>query len=131
MNKNAEECVRATTQEWFNRTVTEQPQYGTSLEELLRYTTAVANAIDRNELQVPYLTPRCPECGMHIRDMTEDVKHWHLIIGDYVIVACEWYWVVNPNTVGINEEWFQWWGDEDEGTKPGPEVRNWIETGRW
>ena len=111
------------TMEWFYR----QPNYYgdfTSLEELLRYVDAETAEIDKPALR-SYLTPRCTECGMRVGGMTTEEALRHIIVKGNVIVACEWYWVVDPNAVGIQDTWCDW----AEEMTPEDKAR-WIETGR-
>lgn len=114
MNSAREEHVRATVQEWFNR-VTVNWDYGPrlTLAETLRYALAVDDAIDtakRSHQEVrPWLTDKCPECETQVIDMRSHEKDEHLILSGYVIIGCEWFWIVNPNVVGISvPEWSDW-----------------------
>jgi hypothetical protein len=121
-----EEAVRAEVQRWFNRTVTEAPYYGETLAELLRYVLAVNAGMQATYRTLrPYLTPRCTECGQAVTDMTDHWQSLHIIVNGYVIVACEWYWVVDPNIVGIAGTWCDWAEGMSEEAK-----RNWIDTGK-
>lgn len=117
MTEFSDETIRKGTADWFNR----EGPFNTTLEELTRYATAVASA--PLSAVSHWLTPRCPECGLSIKEMGVD-KDVHLIMLGNVLVGCEWFWVVNPNAVGIAmpnwDDWTESYGD----------LELWKETGR-
>jgi hypothetical protein len=130
MTAAREEHVRAIAQAWYRR-VTANPSYApnTTLEETLRYALAVDNAIDTakpsHAVVRPWLTDRCPECGVRVSDMRPHEKDEHLIVSGYVVIACEWYWVVNPAAVGVAcDPWCDW----QEGMSP-DDLKKWYKTG--
>jgi hypothetical protein len=67
-------------------------------QELTTYLAAVIAAMTRRDPNIAgYLSPTCPECGHCARP--DDGAH--ITLGDAVVVGCEGYWVINPNTIGI------------------------------
>lgn len=83
------------------------------------YAEAVDAALTSGKLTGP-LTTTCPECGCNFSDgdeVHEDSEH--IIIATTsdtyaVVVACEGYFVVNPNLVGIDCP--NWMAVEEEAT---------------
>jgi hypothetical protein len=80
----------------------------------------------------PWLTQRCTECNLLVAEMGPNnvsTQADHVIVDGYVIVACEWYWMVNPAAVGITDArgWDDWAG-ADYFDNPA-HVQHWIETG--
>ena len=71
------------------------------------YAEAVDAALAAGRISGP-LTSTCPECGSHFADIDEAYEDTeHIIIATTsdttaVVVACEGYFVVNPNLVGID-----------------------------
>jgi hypothetical protein len=55
-------------------------------------------ARDHEETVGDYLTRRCPECQKTDEEMSTIERGWHRIVSGFVIVGCEGYWVINPNT---------------------------------
>lgn len=84
--------------------------------ELINYLTRVVNALDTNTLHPDARrTDRCPECDervefihdsshlVWVRQAENAEDHRREIV---LIVACEGYWVIDPNIVGIDKpEW--------------------------
>ena len=66
--------------------------------ERTAYLAAVIRALMRRDPALePYLSPVCPECG-HVSEQEDGI---HVVLGAAVAIACEGYWVINPNVVGI------------------------------
>jgi hypothetical protein len=76
-----------------------------------RYMLAVAEAIEAGRTDIDQLTDVCPQCGdkVNVFDITHTVisqlppthpKH-ATSIDAYVVIGCEDYWVMNPNSIGI------------------------------
>lgn len=96
------------------------------LPEVKAYAEAVDAAIVAGKLSGPFTTT-CPECGSDFADVDvahEDTEHIIVTLTSdtfAVVVACEGYYVVNPNLVGIDSP--MWSGpdtdDEPVGTCPG------------
>lgn len=88
------------------------------------YAEAVDAALTSGKLTGP-LTTTCPECGCNFSD-GDDVHQDsdHIIIATTsdtyaVVVACEGYFVVNPNLVGIDSPmWSDWQDNTSGGTLP-------------
>lgn len=78
------------------------------LPPLLRYCEAVTGAFLTDV--VAWLTEECTECGTSLRTASEArFRRDHVLLGRFVIVGCEGYWLVNPNAVGIpSEAWNDW-----------------------
>lgn len=76
-----------------------------------RYAAGVQAALWMDLVPEKYLTDRCTECGESIETMDQDE---HVIMVDreenqFVLVACEGYWVVNPSVAGLpNNGWDDW-----------------------
>jgi hypothetical protein len=71
-----------------------------TLEYLGRITATPASVIGR------WLTHICPECEA----VPGNDDQWHVVDEEgYVLVACEAYWVVNPNAIGmVRPDWMDW-----------------------
>lgn len=81
--------------------------------ELINYLTRVVNALDTNTLHPDARrTDVCPECEEQVR-FVHDSSHvvWtrspkyvkpNALTEIILIVACEGYWVIDPNLVGID-----------------------------
>lgn len=89
------------------------------LQDVQAYAEKVDAAIVAGKLSGPFTTT-CPECGDDFAD-TDAVRNddLHIIVtltSDTfaVVVACEGYFVVNPNLVGIDCP--MWMGPDDEAT---------------
>jgi hypothetical protein len=68
--------------------------------ELTAYLAAVITAMMRHDPDaIGYLSPMCPECGQLAN--AEDGQH--VVLGAAVVVGCEGYWVIDPNTVGVSK----------------------------
>lgn len=67
------------------------------------------------EVVKDYLTTVCPECGRDKTYSDFDFHPWiHQMIGPFIAIACEGYWVINPNAVGISRpDWNDWTKSED------------------
>lgn len=89
------------------------------LPEVKAYAEAVDAAIIAGKLSGPFTTT-CPECGInldHPKDARMDDLHIIVTLTSdtfAVVVACEGYYVVNPNLVGIDSP--LWMGPDDEAT---------------
>jgi plasmid stabilization system protein ParE len=76
-----------------------------------RYAAAAQAAILTGLISPEYLTTRCPECG---DEMSVGAPDDHVIGIDreeiqFVIIACEGYWVIPPSLVGIDSpHWSDW-----------------------
>lgn len=80
--------------------------------ERARYLAAV-NAAPVG-LVASWLTSVCPECEHGFWE-AEFIHSDHAMIGANVIIACEGYWVINPNVVGYDrEQWTDWRHDAFE-----------------
>ncbi len=88
------------------------------------YVAAVTSRIvtaDGRETIERWLTPRCPECEHDAEDMSDSDLAAHIIIDGFVVVACEGYWVIDPNAVGIDSDsWGDWTEADDEPTDTCP-----------
>lgn len=90
---------------------------------LINYLTRVVNALDTNTLHPDApRTNRCPECDEDVR--LHDSGHLVWAREPFpseaeivLIVACEGYWVINPNLVGIDNS--QWLHPDDEFPRDG------------
>jgi hypothetical protein len=77
------------------------------------YVDAVKNAM--LGVVLPWLTTVCPECGLDLLEYGEEAQGDHVMLGQFVIVGCEGYLIVNPNAVGIfRMNWHDWRGDANE-----------------
>jgi hypothetical protein len=87
-----------------------------SFPEIHDYAEAVLAAIVAGKLSGPFTTV-CPECGDDFADADAAyADHEHIIVAltsdtFAVIVACEGYFVVNPNLIGMDSP--QWQGPND------------------
>lgn len=86
--------------------------------ELAEYLTRVVNALDTNTLHPDARRTReCPECDEPVSGFGDDnhliwVRDRHGRNSEVVlIVACEEYWVIDPNLVGIDKP--TWMHPED------------------
>jgi hypothetical protein len=83
--------------------------------EIKAYARAVDAAVTSGRLSGPF-TSSCPECGSDFSDTDEayeDNEHIILALASdtyAVVVACEGYYVINPNLVGIDSA--NWQGPE-------------------
>lgn len=90
-----------------NHNLTQYMGPESSFPEIVEYTEAVGNAVEAGKLSGPFTTT-CPECGSDFADTDEaheDTEHIIIALTSdtfAVIVACEGYFVVNPNLVGID-----------------------------
>jgi hypothetical protein len=67
----------------------------------------VAVATTRLDRIVRWLTTTCTECDHE--PIAEGTEREHGMLGDFVLIGCEGYWLINPNAVGIyNENWYDW-----------------------
>lgn len=84
-------------------TLPEEPLFRTPGS--LAYVQAVA-AAPLNVIAL-WLTNVCTECDL--QPTAEGTESDHGMIGDFVLIGCEGYYVVNPNVVGIrNPNWCDW-----------------------
>lgn len=68
--------------------------------------------LNRLDMLREYITPVCPECGQSVRNMTEDWLALHKTgPGDYVLVGCEGYLVINPALLTGCDEFHPDWSD--------------------
>lgn len=87
--------------------------------ELIDYLTRVVRALDTNTLHPDARrTRRCPECDEDVK-FVHDTSHvvWAREDDVVLIIACEGYWVINPNLVGIDKS--QWLHPNDEFPRDG------------
>lgn len=89
-----------------------------------RYGEAVSASLVRGQINPP-LTTRCPECGSDFADLDEayeDTEHIIVLTTSdttAVVVACEGYFVIDPNLVGIDApNWQNWIDNVSGGTLP-------------
>lgn len=90
------------------------------------YVMSVQGALeDGDRIDPKYLTDRCPEClgrvtwldtGNHLvvpvkeyptHPFRVQANDWDV----YVVIGCEGYWVVNPESVGVPSRTWQDWTD--------------------
>lgn len=67
------------------------------------YLTAVANAVLRDGVIIPGAGDLCPECQQHINSF--DLEHAIILSPDQgviVVIACEGYWAIDPQAVGMD-----------------------------
>jgi hypothetical protein len=88
------------------------------LPETRAYAEAVDAAIVAGKLSGPF-TSTCPECATSFAVAGAHMDKDHIIVSltsdtFAVVVACEGYYVVNPNLVGIDSP--MWMGPDDEAT---------------
>jgi hypothetical protein len=70
------------------------------------YVLHVIKALRSGAFLILWLTPRCPECG-DVPRPDEDVVH--VVHVGHVVIGCEGYRVINPNSVGVqSENWDDW-----------------------
>lgn len=78
--------------------------------------------VERMETLRGQLTMTCPECGVDLTEVMPtphpDDPHVYASVAkpdgkiDFILVACEGYWVIDPNVVGIhNPNWHDWTGE--------------------
>lgn len=108
----------------INLNVTEYMAPADRYSHILEYAARVDIALAEGRINPP-LTTRCPECGSDFADLDEAREDTdHIIIATTsdttaVIVACEGYFVVNPNLVGIDSPgWSDWMDNPSGGTLP-------------
>lgn len=82
--------------------------------EIQAYAEAVDLAVQAGKLSGPFTTT-CPECDSDFADVDEaheDTEHIIITLTSdtfAVVVACEGYFMVNPNLVGIDSpNWSDW-----------------------
>lgn len=84
------------------------------------YAKAVDEALAAGRITGP-LTTRCPECNCDFGDLDEAHEDTeHIIVATTsdttaVVVACEGYFLVNPNSVGIDSPGWQDWAALPDG----------------
>lgn len=78
------------------------------------YAEMVDTAVQAGKIEGPFST-RCTECGSDFADIDEaheDTEHILITLTSdtiAVVVACEGYWLVDPNKVGIESANWQDW----------------------
>lgn len=87
---------------------------------MIEYTKKLDPQAPACAIRDEHLTERCPECGQV--PMGSDLDY-HRMHDDNVIVACEGYYVVDPNLVGFDSPNWMDWKDNIE------DVDFWKETG--
>lgn len=85
---------------------------------LAMYLMGVEGALEEERVPDRYLTNVCPECGDTIDTWDAATRDVHVVTntandGDpkvyAVVVACEGYWVINPEVVGLpRDNWQDW-----------------------
>lgn len=65
------------------------------------YVAAVVAALTAGKLATSDLRHDCPECGETPALDAKGTGNPHRLVGSFVVVGCEGYYVVNPNLVGI------------------------------
>jgi len=91
---------------------------------LMDYRTAtylmyVEGALEEERVPAQYLTDTCPECGEAVTEYLDAMEGPHVVTrvsndpegpkGYYVIIACEGFWVINPESVGLPlDNWQDW-----------------------
>lgn len=90
--------------------------------ESIQYLVALNSAIEEDRVPKKYLTDTCPECGQQIGYFDNEE---HIVISppkkdnDVILaIACEGYWVVNPNEIGLPRTWWQDWTKLPEDINP-------------
>lgn len=108
----------------INMNLTEYMAPADRLPSVKAYAEAVEVGLEIGTITGP-LTTRCPECDSDFADLDEAYEDTeHIIIATTsdttaVVVACEGYFVVNPNLVGIDSpNWSDWMTNESGGTLP-------------
>lgn len=101
------ECM-ANTMHQVPSTTIEDDDRRAALE--VTYREKVANAYVFNlPLIAPWISPTCPECGEDLDTMEPAQFNRHTVLANAVVIACEDYWVINPNAVGIEDPtWWDW-----------------------
>lgn len=91
---------------------------GPDTDKIRAYAEAVDTALAAGRISGP-LTTVCAECGSDFADLDEAHEDTeHIIIATTsdttaVVVACEGYFMVNPNSVGIDSpNWDDWTADD-------------------
>jgi hypothetical protein len=103
-----------------NHNLTEYMGPETRFEAIHDYAEAVDAAIVAGTLEGPF-TSRCPECDFDFADAdSADLDEDHLIVAltsdtFAVVVACEGYFVIDPNLVGIESRNWQGPDTNDKG----------------
>lgn len=83
--------------------------------EALQYIERIEQAIEQGRTGVcQSLTRVCPECELEVDAMIDEHEWEHGMIGPWVIVGCEGYYVIDPNLVGIDSpNWSDWRNNSD------------------
>lgn len=86
--------------------------------KLASYLVGVEGALEEERIPAKYLTNVCPECGDRITTWDQATRDVHIVsnTANYgepkvyaVIVACEGYWVINPEVLGLpRDNWQDW-----------------------
>lgn len=74
---------------------------------LAAYLFKIGQKVHRKEYVSGLL--KCPECDIEVVDFTQEQADQHVVIKQdlgkgslyYVVVGCEGYWTVNPETLGL------------------------------
>lgn len=89
-----------------------------------QYLMYVAGALEEERVPAQYLTNICTECGQEVTWALGEDPHIVMPVKEYatpqarhdandwavyVVIACEGYWMVNPNAVGHTTDTWQDW----------------------
>lgn len=85
-------------------------------EKDLEYLASFNRAVEAGfEAHVPWLTKLCQECGVGALES----GYPHIVDRDgHVLICCEGYHQVNPNTIGLLDEQWMDWHEEIGGLEP-------------
>jgi hypothetical protein len=108
----------------INLNLTEYMAPADRFPQIIAYAATVDVSIQAGRINPP-LTTRCPECDSDFADLDEAHEDTdHIIITTTsdttaVVVACEGYFVIDPNLVGIDSpNWSNWMDNVSGGTLP-------------
>jgi hypothetical protein len=74
----------------------------------LHYVAQCDAALASGAITQPENPHYCPECNQVV-SRSEDVNGWHKYTSQGVlVVACEGYYVIDPNLVGVPLMWHDW-----------------------
>ena len=86
-----------------------------------------------------WLTARCPECEEIPQGTRAEVvvvaegTHAHVMMGGFVVLGCEGYWVINPAVLGLDtrNSWHGGDGEDPPPARPAPLPQHNRPDGRW